>query len=173
MNSIDLIVIITIMIGFILGFKDGLLRKLIGLIGLVLAIILASLYKAPVGTFIENTLGIEYYLAEIVAGIIIFFAVILIFTLIKRIVHPFDKINNLINQIVGGVVGAVQLLFFLSAVFLLLNIFGLPSKRSKDKSAFYKYTYELIPVTIDYLNNYTPEAKEVIEEYINDQDTTG
>jgi len=158
-NPIDLIIVIVVMIGFILGFKDGLLRKLVGLAGLVLAVFLAALYKGNVGVIIEQTLGMEYYLAEIVGGIIIFFGIILIFTFLKRVIHPFDKINNLINQIVGGIVGAIQLLFFLSAIFLLLNIFGLPSKKVKTSSAFYKDTYKLIPVTIDYLNDYTPKTK--------------
>ncbi len=173
MNSIDFIIVVTVLVGFVLGFKDGFVRKLIGLIGFVLAIVVAVLFKAKLGAMIEYAFGIEYYLAEIVGGIAIFFGIILIFTLLKRIVHPFDKVNNLINQIVGGVVGAVQLLYFLSAVFLLLNVFNVPSNSTKKSSAFYEGTYKIIPLTIDYLNDYTPRTKEIIKEYINEQDSSG
>ena len=130
MNPIDLIIIITVLVGFILGFKDGFVRKLIGLVGFGLAIVLAALLKDDFGAMIENAFDIEIYLSEIIAGIVIFFGVVVIFTLLKRVIHPFDRVNNLINQIVGGLVGVFQLLYFLSAVFLLLNIFDIPGKSS-------------------------------------------
>ncbi|TDJ54681.1 MAG: CvpA family protein [Ignavibacteria bacterium] len=173
MNPIDLIIIIAVLVGFILGFKDGFVRKLIGLIGFGLAIFLAATLKDDLGEMVEFALGIEIYLAQIIGGIAIFFVVILIFTLLKRIIHPFDKVNNLINQVVGGVVGIIQLLYFLSAVFLLLNIFDLPGNSARESSAFYNVTYKVIPVTIDFLTNYTPEPKKIINDFIIVPDTTG
>lgn len=173
MNPIDLIIIVTVLVGFILGFKDGFVRKLIGLIGFGLAILLAALFKNNLGKMVENVFDIEIYLSEIIAGITIFFGVIVVFALLKRVIHPFDKVNNLINQIVGGVVGIFQLLYFVSAVFLLLNIFDVPGKSVKESSAFYNITYKIIPVTIDFLTNYTPEPKKIINDYIIEQDTAG
>jgi membrane protein required for colicin V production len=173
LNPIDLIIIITVLVGFILGFKDGFVRKLIGLVGFGLAIVLAAMLKDDLGEMVEFAFDIEIYLAEIIGGIAIFFGVILIFTLLKRVVHPFDKVNNLINQIVGGMVGMFQLLYFLSAVFLLLNIFDIPGKSVKDSSAFYNITYNVIPATIDLLTNYASEPKKIINDFIIDPDTTG
>ena len=173
MNPVDLIIIITVLVGFILGFKDGFVRKLIGIIGFALAIVLSVLFKDDLGLMIEYVFGIEFYLSEIIAAVSIFLAVIFVFTLLKRIIHPFDKINNLINQIVGGVVGIIQLLFFLSAVFLLLNIFDIPGKTSKESSTFYEVTYKIIPVTIEILTTYTPETKKMIKDYIEEKDSTG
>ena len=173
MNPVDLIVIATVLVGFILGFKDGFVRKLIGIIGFTLAIISAAILKDDLGRLIEYTFGMEFYLAEITGGVLIFFAVVLVFTLLKRVIHPFDKVNNLINQLVGGVVGIVQLLYFLSAIFLLLNVFDIPGKTVRGESAFYSNTYKIIPVTIEFLNNYTPQTKEIFEDYIKDNDTIG
>ena len=173
MNPIDLIIIITVLVGFILGFKDGFVRKLIGLVGFGLAILLAALFKDDLGEMTEYAFDIEFYLAQIIAGIAIFFGVILIFTLLKRVIHPFDKVNNLINQVVGGAVGIFQLLYFLSAVFLLLNIFDIPGKSVKESSAFYNITYKLIPVTIDILTNYISKPEDIINDFIIDSDTTG
>lgn len=173
MNPLDLIIIAIVLVGFVLGYKDGFVRKLIGLIGFALAVVSAIVLKDDTGKMIENLFGIEYYLAEIMGGIFIFFAIILIFTLLKRIIHPFDKVNNLINQLIGGIVGGIQLLYFLSAVFIILNIFDIPSKNVKSTSALYNYTYKIIPVTIEYINNYTPATKQIIKDYIKDKDTTG
>lgn len=171
MNTIDIIILITLIIGFILGFKDGFIRKLIGILGLIVAVLVTALFSGRLGLFIENIFGIELYLSEIIAGIFLFLGSVLIFAIIKRVVHPSDKINSLVNQLVGGAVGVIQLLFFLSAVFLLLNIFNVPDKKVQESSLLYSNTYNIIPFTINYLKDYTPSTEEIIKNYINQKDS--
>jgi membrane protein required for colicin V production len=168
---LDALIIIGIIVGFILGFKDGFVRKLIGIIGFVLAVVAAVFFAGKLGLLIESIFGIEYYLAEIIGGLVIFISIITIFVFLKRVVHPFDKVNNLINQIVGGVVGSIQILYFLSAIFIIVNIFDLPDKDTKKQSIFYNNTLNVIPFTIQYLSYYTPEPRKLIENYINEKDT--
>lgn len=171
MNIFDIIIFVVVFIGFVLGYKDGFIRKLIGLIGIVLAIYLAIKFAFTLGEIIESVTGIEIYLSEIIAGILIFLAVILIFSVLKRFIHPFDKVNNFINQFIGGFVGSLQILFFLSGLFIILNVFNTPAKESKENSWFYHKVYNIIPVTIDFLSRYQAKPKEVIKEYIRDKDT--
>lgn len=171
MNIFDIIIFVVVFIGFVLGYKDGFIRKLIGLIGIVLAIYLAIKFAFTLGEIIESVTGIEIYLSEIIAGILIFLAVILIFSVLKRFIHPFDKVNNFINQFIGGFVGSLQILFFLSGLFIILNVFNTPDKESKENSWFYHKVYNIIPVTIDFLSRYQAKPKEVIKEYIRDKDT--
>ena len=173
MNPFDLIIIAVILVGFVLGYKDGFVRKLIGLIGFAFAVVSAAVLKDDIGKILESVFGIEFYLAEIMGGVLIFFTIILIFTLIKRLVHPFDKVNNLVNQLIGGLIGGIQLLYFLSAVLIILNVFDIPSNNVKSSSALYEYTYKIIPVTIEYINHYTPATKQIIKDYIEDKDSTG
>jgi len=171
LSIIDLILLFFILIGFILGFKDGFVRKLIGLIGFGLAIFLAVMYAYSFGRIIESFTGIEIYLSEIIAGISIFLSVIFVFAVIKRFVHPFDKVNNFVNQLTGGLVGGVQILFFLSALLIILNIFNTPDKESKNDSMLYSRVYNIIPATIEYLSRYEAAPKKVIKDYIIDKDT--
>ncbi len=158
-------------IGFILGFKDGFVRKLIGITGFIVAIILAVLLSNSFGKFIESVFGIEYYLAEILGGVLVFVAIMIVTTILKRVIHPFDKVNNLINQLVGGFVGVIQLLFLMSAILLLLNIFNFPSKKIQNASILYKYAYGIIPTSINYLKDYTPNTEDLIKDYINHKDS--
>ena len=171
MTPIDLIIVIVFLIGFVLGFKDGFVRKIIGLVGFISAIILAAVFYEKFGAIIESFTGIEIYLSKIVAGVLIFLVVMIIVSLLKRWVHPFDKVNNFINQILGGVIGAIQILFFLSAVFFLLRVFEIPGKNVINSSLFYSKTYDILPTTIDFLNSYTPKTKEILKDYINEKDT--
>jgi len=171
LNILDIIIFVVVVAGFILGYKDGFVRKVIGLIGFGLAVFLAIKFSDLSGRYIENLFGIEFYLSEIIGGILIFLLIIFATSVLKRIVHPFDKINNLLNQIIGGVVGIIQILYFLSAVLFLLNIFNFPSQKVTDSSLFYKPVYSIIPATIEIIKNYTPETKKIIKEYINDKDS--
>ena len=171
MNFIDIIILAAVVVGFILGFKDGFVRKLIGIIGFIIAVVLAVLLIKSTGKFIESVFGIEYYLAEIVGGLLVFIGIMIVTTILKRVIHPFDKVNNLINQLVGGFVGVIQLLFFISAIFLLLNIFDFPDKKTQSKSLFYKYAYDVIPTTINLFKNYTPDTRDIIKDYINQKDS--
>jgi len=168
---LDIIIIIALLIGFILGYKDGFVRKLIGLIGLAIAIYLAVLFAAPFGRLIESALGIEFYLSEIIGGAVIFLLIMVAIAILKRVVHPFDKVNNLLNQALGGAVGIIQILFFLSAVFIIMKIFNLPSEKTSKSSLIYSPVYSVIPTTIDYLQKYTPDSRKIIKDYINEKDS--
>lgn len=171
MNYIDIVIFIAILVGFLLGFKDGFVRKLIGIIGFIAAVTFAVLLSSTVGRFIESSLGIEFYLAEIMAGLLLFIIIMIVTTILKRVIHPFDKVNNLINQLIGGFVGVVQLLFFISAIFLLLNIFDFPDKKTQNSALLYKYAYGIIPSSINFLKDYTPDTEDVIKDYINQKDS--
>jgi membrane protein required for colicin V production len=172
LNIIDILIVVALLIGFILGYKDGFLRKLIGFAGFILAIILAALYKDSFGLFLEKHFEIEYYFAEILAGILIFFTTILIFSILKRIIHPFDKINSLLNKLVGGFIGGLQILFFVSAIFLFLDIFDFPEEKTKKNSVFYEQTYSVVPSTFNLIKGYTPDTEKIIKDFINEKDST-
>lgn len=171
MNFIDIIIVVAIAIGFLLGFKDGFVRKIVGIIGFIAAVIIAIFFSSYVGKIIESLFGIEYYLAEIMAGLLLFVAIMIVTTILKRVIHPFDKVNNLINQLLGGFFGIIQLLFFISALFLLLNIFDFPDKKTQQSSMLYKYAYGVIPTSIDFLKDYTPSTEDIIKDYINQKDS--
>ena len=165
MNILDIFILAVFLIGFALGYKDGIIRKLIGLVGLALAIFISAKYAESFGKTLANVLGLEIYFSKIIGAIILFFLIIGIFSLIKRVIHPFDKVNNLINQLLGAIVGAAQLLFFLSAVLFILSMFGLPNEPTTKGSLFYRSVYNILPDTINLLNDYTPEPKKFFENY--------
>lgn len=171
MNLLDLIILIIALVGFILGYKDGFVRKLIGFVGFILAVFLSITFASALGKYIDNLFGIEYYLAELIAGAVIFIGTIVLFAVLKRVVHPFDKVNNLINMIAGGIIGLIQILFFLSAALYLLNVFNVPSANAKKNSLLYTPVYQIIPETVNLVSDYTPDAKKRIKDYINDKDT--
>ena len=172
MNYLDIIILVVITIGFILGFKDGLIRKIIGLIGLFVGIYVAYRFSGIVGGFILPIFNDEKNLADIFAGIILFLLTVLLFSVLKRIIHPLDKVNKLLNQMLGGVAGILQLIFFISAVFVLLKIFNFPNKKDKDSSFMYQKVYLVVPSTISFLFGDSSGAQNFIQKFIQYNDNS-
>jgi membrane protein required for colicin V production len=158
------------MIGFLLGFKDGLVRKIIGLIGLIAGIGLAFEFSDKVAKITTPFFNNDEYLANVLAGILIFLIVIFIASIIKRVIHPIDKVNRLLNQFLGGLIGAVQIVFFASALFLFLNIFSLPNIKQRNKSMFYNTVLDIIPKTIDFVVGHHSKATDYLKQYIEKKD---
>jgi membrane protein required for colicin V production len=171
LNYLDYIIFLVILIGFLLGFKDGLVRKIIGLAGLIIGIALAFQFSGRLGQILIGLLNNDEYLSNLVAGILIFLAVVLIATILKRIIHPFDKVNRMINQFLGGVIGAIQITFFLSAVFLFLNVFGIPKTEQRNSSFSYNFVLDLIPKSVDLVMGKSSKAADYIKQYIEKNDS--
>lgn len=171
MNYIDYIIIAVACIGFILGFKDGLIRKIIGLIGLIAGILLAIEFSQRLGKFLNPFFSNDDYLANVIAGILIFLITILIASILKRIIHPVDKLNKFLNQLIGGILGTVQIIFFLSGIFLILDILGFPNSQIKKSSTFYPYVYNIIPKSIDLVIGHQSKAADLIKNFIESKDT--
>ncbi len=171
MNYFDYIILAVLTVGFILGFKDGMVRKIIGLLGIVIGIIVAIKYSGFIGSLISPIFNDEIYLAEIVAGFLIFVGIIFIASLIKRIIHPSDKVNKFLNQFLGGITGAIQILVFLSAFLLFLDIFSIPSSQVRDESLLYGKVYSIIPGAIDLIAGENENSRQFIKKYIEAKDT--
>jgi membrane protein required for colicin V production len=166
MNYIDYILIVIVIIGFILGYKDGLVRKVIGLLGLIVAIFLAVSYSGELGEYLAPMFNDENYLAKIISGFVIFLATILAFAILKRLIHPSDKVSKFLNQLLGGIAGTIQIIFFISVFLLLLNIINIPKQEDIDESLLYSSVYSVIPTTIDLIVGSDFKTEGFIKDYI-------
>lgn len=172
MNYIDYILIGVILVGFILGYKDGLVRKIIGLIGLITAIYIAVTYSEKLGEYLSPMFNDENYLAKIISGFVLFLATILAFAIIKRLIHPTDKVNKFLNQLLGGIAGTVQIIFFASVFLLLFNILSIPKQEDIDESLLYLPIYSVIPTTIDLIVGTDFKTEGFLKDYIESKNDT-
>ncbi len=166
MNYIDFILLGGLGIGFILGFKDGIIRKLIGLLGFTAGIVAAFVWSDTLGNKLMGFFDNEINLSRVIAGILIFFVVLIIFSIIKRLAHPADKINKFVNQFLGGIFGVIQMAYFLSGFLLFFHIFSLPPENIADKSLTYKTVYKLLPDTIDFLLGDENATQDYLKEFL-------
>jgi len=166
MNYVDFIIIFFLFIGFALGFRDGLIRKLIGLIGLVIGFVLALEFYQRLAILISPLVNDEIYLAEIVAWLLIFIFVIFLASILKRVIHPLDKVNRFTNQLLGGISGTLQILFFISGFLLFFNVFDYPAKETRDNSLLYDKVYNVIPFSVSLVIGEKSEAMNLVKDFI-------
>ena len=77
--------------------------------------------------------------------------------------------NKFLNQLLGGIAGALQIIFFTSIFLLLLNVFDIPNQKNKDGSLLYSSIYSVTPSIIDLIVGSNFKTEGFIKDYINSQ----
>ena len=143
MGIVDIIILIFLAFGALLGFKRGFTRQLVSLIGIFVIIILSFLFKNPVSIFLYNNLPffnfggifkditvLNILVYEVIAFFIVFFVLTIIFKTLIKITNVFEKILKatiilgIPSKILGALLGVVQNLIY---TFIILYILGLPT----------------------------------------------
>jgi len=142
-NVVDIVILIFLAFGALLGFKRGFTHQLVSLVGIFAIIVLSYLLKNPVSVFLYNNLPfinfggifkdisvINILVYEIIAFFVIFVLLTLIFKILLKVTKVFEKILKwtiilgIPSKILGAVLGIVQNLIY---VFIVLYILNLPT----------------------------------------------
>lgn len=172
---IDAIILIFILLGGIIGFKEGVIKKLTSVIGLILVVVLAFTLKNKLSIyFYENLpffdlwgvfkgvqiLNVVFY--EVVAFLVIASVLMLVYRVLLGITGLIEKvlkatvILSIPSKILGFVVGLVEAYVW---VYIILFALTLPMINLKDiyTSRVANYIMEETP----YLSKYTNKTIEV------------
>ncbi|HTR80129.1 MAG TPA: CvpA family protein [Bacteroidota bacterium] len=166
MNSFDYILLIILAVFIFAGWRKGFLKKIIALVCLGLALILATKYAAPLGEEFLIPLGVDAGFSTILAYILIVCGIMLIQAIIYRI--AIKKIaDGLWNKIGGGVIGLIEGAIILSMLVLFLSIyFHFPSQETRATSALYLPVKNFAPRIFDSINTFFPESEDFYEEMV-------
>ena len=173
MGLFDIIFLIILLFFIWKGFRAGLIGAIGGFIGIIVGIWAGSHYMGLVAEWLMNILNIDNSsLANILAFVIIFMAIniitSIIVSIINRIFHiiPFmDLINKLLGAIVGLLGGAlvVVALVYLLSIFPISDTVGgklTESTVANEASSFAILVKPFIPAGVN-------ELKSLFEEYVN------
>ena len=127
MNIVDLIIILLIIFGAVVGFRRGLTRSLISAVGTILIVVLAFLLKNPVsvllyehlpffqfGGLIKGITVLNIALYELLAFVICLAILGILLKVLMIVTTVFEKILSITiilgipSKILGAVVGALQ-----------------------------------------------------------------
>lgn len=180
MLLVDVIIIVFLVLGFLIGFKRGFLRETVSLVGVVAITILSFILKNPISVFFYKHLPffkfdyiikggsvINILLYEIVAFLIIFSILFIILKIILQATSLFEKfltmtvILSLPSKLLGGIVGVIKhyILIFLVLFVISLPVFNLNVGKT--------YIGEFILNDTPILNEGTKDSIVVFNEFSN------
>ena len=155
MNIVDVIIILLILFGGVIGFKKGLTRQLVDTVGTIAVIILSFLLKGyvsdllykflPFLNFTNKFTGItamNILLYEVIAFVLVFVVLYAILSVLKATSTIFEKILKatiilgIPSKILGFFVGLVNNFIFVFIGLYLLNlpVFGLSEVQNSNVS---------------------------------------
>lgn len=148
MNVIDLVILIFIVFGGLLGGKRGFTKSLLSFVGIFAILIFSFMLKNPVSVFLYNNLPffnfgglfkgitvLNILLYEVIAFFIVFSILTIVFKILLMISSVFEKILNMTiilgipSKILGSIIGMLEAVVF---VFIAMYILRLPTLNFKE-----------------------------------------
>ena len=163
--TIDIIILIVIGAGAIVGFVKGFIRQLASILGLIVGLLAAKALYASLAEKLCPTVTDSMTVAQVLAFIIIWIAVPLIFLLVASLLTKAMKAVSLdwLNRWLGCVLGALKFLLLTSLVICLIEFMDgdnkLISATKKSESLLY-YPIET------FAGIFFPAAKSMTQQYI-------
>ena len=165
MTTIDIIILIVVGAGAIVGFIKGFIRQLASILGLIVGLLAAKALYAPLAEKLCPAVTDSMTVAQVLAFIMIWIAVPLIFVLIASLLTKAMKAISLnwLNRWLGSGLGALKFLLLTSVVIGAIEFVDgdnkLISATKKEESLLY-YPMET------FAGIFFPAAKNMTQQYI-------
>jgi membrane protein required for colicin V production len=154
MNILDIVVLIIIILLVLRGLWKGLIRQIMGIIGAVVAFIIAIKFSGILAA--KYFTGFQPTTGYLIAFLVIFLACMIAESLLAALIGKFTTAVGLsyLNRIGGGLLGGAKGCFVMAAVILILVAYLPPKSNLLVESKTLKY---ILPMT-DVLSHLAPHS---------------
>ena len=179
MNIFDIGIILLFLMFLIVGFKNGVVKELAALIGIIVVFVLSFLLKGFIGNLLcvflpffkftgnlENLTVINILLYQTIAFILVFSVLLGLYCIILHISSAIQKIVNLTiilwlpSKLLGALVSFIKGYIVLFAVFIVLMI-PLKNQTIFMESNILNYMLYKTPVLSNVTSNFTNSVEEI------------
>ncbi len=165
MNLTDVLILVGLLLYTVLGWRDGLMKKVFGVIGFWGGLIIATKFMEYLGIQMVHWFSVDEDTAYVLAFCTIFVIISLVVNLSYR---WFGKVGteslSTFSRIGGAVLGIAQGLVAVSLILLMFNIFDIPSEETQNDSLLYNDTMQIAPEVFDYSTSWIPDSKMFFDE---------
>lgn len=174
---LDILILALVLIGVIMGLKNGILIEIISLFGFGINVVIAKMYTPVVLKFFKRSVtifGNNYLITYIVTFITVYLVISMVLVFVKKALKSQDKgfLNRILGGILGFVKGIVVSVIIVVIYSYIINIAPSLEKYSEGSKTI-EIFYEIIPNLEDHipeilLENFNKNAtKKIIEKNIN------
>jgi membrane protein required for colicin V production len=166
MSLIDIALGLVLLVFLISGYKSGFVKKIIGIICLVLALVLGTKLSSDVSQWLLEPIGISGRIGFALSFIIIVLGVTFTQSVIYKLLIK-EMVDALWNKILGVVVGLFEGAIAISITLIVLSIYvNVPADETKASSALYKPLKNFAPMIFDGINTFLPESEDFYEQLV-------
>jgi uncharacterized membrane protein required for colicin V production len=160
----DLFIVGPVIVFTLLGMRDGLVRKLVATLTIILALVLGHFYMRDVGQFLVNTSHINPNSAPEMG----YYAILFFLFFVQAIIYRFGagnyKLGGVVDRVGGTIMGLIEGIVMMS-VMLYISLMSGPYPRDWTRdSQFFEATVNLSPQILDFTTNVGPETFEKLQD---------
>ena len=136
LNIVDVLIFLGLLGGFVLGYAQGAIRRLVGIAAMTFSFFLAAQLSVPVGSFLaQHWTQFPAQYASMLGFLMLFVAGVVAFALVVQ--GSYQKVEifakyPVIDEVVGGFLGVVQAFLLLMFVTIILDQFFLGPSFAPD-----------------------------------------
>lgn len=160
---LDFLFAFPIIISGLLGFRDGLVRKLVAIAVIVGGMFISQIFMKDVADLLVKHISTDKSTAPLTAYFMIFFTLILLQSLLYRLLAGGYKIGGIADRIIGCALGLFEASLILSVVLVMFSLRGIPERKTVRDSRAYATLISIAPLITDFATNIVPEAQESFE----------
>ncbi len=161
MNTVDIVLLIPVLFGFVRGLWSGLIQELAGIVGIGVGLILGYLFKEDVVAALQSEFELSNQSSNIVAFVLLFIGGFLAVMLLAKLLTKGTSAAGLgmLNRVLGGLFAALKYAVFTSIILAFFNQINesvvLVEKQKLTESTMYNAYGEFS----DLLWEYVPESE--------------
>ena len=164
MTITDILIIAGLLVYIAMGFRDGFFKKIFGILGFLVGLVVATKLLSPAGEMVQGWLDFSRETSLVIAFCIIFLSISVVLNLFYRWFGTSGSDTlKMWSRFGGAIIGAGQGAVAISLILFLLNIFGELSEETKRDSSLYQPMIEVAPVVFDYTVTWIPESKDFLQ----------
>ena len=165
MKTLDIILLIPLVFGAVLGYRKGLLIELIGIVAFVLAIV-AGFKLMEVGmVYLDEYIDGFNELLPFLSFILIFLGIILLINMLGKLLKKMIDMTILggFDSVAGAIVGILKWAIGVSILLWLCVNFGIELPGQDEDLVLFPFLSEMGPGLIASLDTVLPFAQEMLE----------
>ncbi len=166
MTLIDIVIGMLLFFFMFSGYRAGFVKKIIGIICLVLALVLATKFSADVNELLFEAMGITGRTGFMLSFLVIVVSITLLQSILYRILIK-DMVDAMWNKVLGLFVGVIEGGLFISIGLIVLSVYlHLPGEETKANSELYKPLKNFSPMVFDQVNTFLPESEDFYQQIL-------
>lgn len=181
MDIVDIIIVLLIIFGILVGIKRGFTKQLVCSLGTIVSIILAFIFKNKISILLYSNLPffkfagilkgvtvLNILLYELIAFLLVFLVLSIVFNILSALTTLLEKVLSaslifgIPSKILGAILGFVESFVL---VFVLLFILTLPVFQFNDYIMSHSKYADKILLNTPVLSNYTQNTVDIINEF--------